>query len=257
MFWISRAVPVSRCIPPSLPGKNCLVVASVVHSPSPGPLWVLINLIEGGSFVHLHLPAGLFAAPPSMSHFRSQLFLPSGMLLSFHLHPPSSPWPLLLADYSGSRWHRCFFTNQSGSRLSSASRGIAHRSCELEPRLSKSGGSSTIWGWAEKALPPSAWTTFDFCLGWDISSHAKKSVPHLCVCLPANQCLFQGAGWVLNMPTETWNEMKLGGSAKSRTYPPFLFCTSVYWATTILCNICSLKCWDQSSEQNRQKSLLA
>ena len=195
MFWISRAVPVSRCIPPSLPGKNCLIVASVIHSPSPGPLWVLINLIEGGALCICTCLQGCLLPRLPWAISGASFSSHQGCFSPFISTPPSSPWPLLLADYSGSRWHRCFFTNQSGSRLSSASRGIAHRSCELEPRLSKSGGSSTIWGWAEEALHPPAWTTFDFCLGWDISSHAKNSVPHLCVCSPANH-FFISRSWL-------------------------------------------------------------
>ena len=51
----------------------------------------------GGSFVYLYSPVGLFASLTSMSHFRSQLFLPPGVRLS-----SSSPslffWPLWLAD---------------------------------------------------------------------------------------------------------------------------------------------------------------
>lgn len=78
-----------------------------------------------------------------------------------------------------------FPTNPGAERLSSASRGIAHRSCELEPRISKLGGRGTTWGWAERASPPPAWTTFDFCLGQGIASQAKNSIPGLCVCAPA------------------------------------------------------------------------
>lgn len=111
--------------------------------------------------MYLHLPAGLFATLPSRSHFRSQLFLTSGMLLFFHLHPSLPPlglfgWLIILDPADTGAFSP---TNPEAERLSSASRGIAHRSCELEPSLSKSGGSGTTWGWAEKALPPPAWTS--------------------------------------------------------------------------------------------------
>lgn len=68
----------------------------------------------GGSFVYPHLPAGLFASLTSMSHFRRQLFLPPGMLLSFHPPPPFLGlfgW-LIILDTTDTG---AFSLNQSGS----------------------------------------------------------------------------------------------------------------------------------------------
>lgn len=174
MFWFSRAAPVSRCSPPSLPGKNCLVVSSVAYSPSPGPLWVLINLIEGGALcICTCLQGCLLPCLPgaiSGSSFSSH----QGCFSPFISTPPLPPlglfgWLIILDPADTGAFSP---TNPEAERLSSASRGIAHRSCGLEPRLSKSGGSGTTWGWAEKALPPPAWT----------SAWGKASLP-----MPGNQ----------------------------------------------------------------------
>lgn len=73
--------------------RSCPVYTQPLSGATGGP--DLSNC--GGSSVYLYSPAGLFASLTSMSHFRSQLFLPPGVRLSSS-SPSLFSWPLRLAD---------------------------------------------------------------------------------------------------------------------------------------------------------------